>query len=239
MNPKNSEIFPELILPLDSIVLEDFLVSGNFLASEDSLVSEDFLASEDSLVSEDFLASGDSLVSENNFTSEYSLAPQQIDVDPLTRMAKDPIDPRNENYFTTLTGARLHIDRNNIWSGSDEMRVTVTVKVELSNSYTNRGGSFILQSRVLGIDYGFDDRRKGYNGPAEEDLFDFPDQMITQSGTYSFSTVVPSSVLDEDNWRQRQLGNRDEIQASITLATHRSIYPVSLNTMTNLVREYF
>ena len=66
MSQKNSEIFPELILPLDSIVSEDFLASG------DSLVSEDFFTSE------------------NNFTSEYFLAPQEIDVDPLTGMAKNP-----------------------------------------------------------------------------------------------------------------------------------------------------
>jgi hypothetical protein len=86
MSQKNSEIFPELILPLDSIALEDSI------DLEDSIVSEDFLASVDSLVSENFLASGDSLVSEdfftseNNFTSEYFLAPQEIDVDSLTGM---------------------------------------------------------------------------------------------------------------------------------------------------------
>jgi hypothetical protein len=74
----DSEIFPELPLPLDSIALEDSIVSEDFLASEN------FLASGDSLVSEDFLAS------ENNFTSEYFLASQEIDIDPLTGMVKNP-----------------------------------------------------------------------------------------------------------------------------------------------------
>ena len=92
MSQKNSEIlgdewitpslveseYPGLILPQDSLISEDFLASG------DSLISEDFLASGDSLVSEDFLAS------ENNFTSEDFLAPQEIDVDTLTGMAKNP-----------------------------------------------------------------------------------------------------------------------------------------------------
>lgn len=43
-----SEIFTELILPLDSIALKDSIVSEDFLASED------FLPSGDSLVSLDF-----------------------------------------------------------------------------------------------------------------------------------------------------------------------------------------
>lgn len=105
MIPKNSAIlgdewitpslveseYPGLILPEDSTVLEDSTVS------EDSLVSEDFLASGDSLISEDLFAS------ENNFTSEYSLTPQEIDVDPLTGMAKNPtVNASNDSNVTAL-----------------------------------------------------------------------------------------------------------------------------------------
>ena len=104
MSQKNSEIFPELIFPLDSIALEDSIASG------DSLVSENFFASGDSLVSENFFASGDSLVSENffasenNFTSEYSLIPQEIEVDPLTGMEENlTVNTSNVTALKTRT----------------------------------------------------------------------------------------------------------------------------------------
>jgi hypothetical protein len=226
MNPKNSEIFPKLILPLDSIVLEDSLASGNSLASEDFLVSEDFFASE------------------KNFTSEYSLPPQKIDVDPLTRMAKDPpVNPRGNDYTVPpLKDARLHIGMDSIG-----YRVTATVRVELSRyemNLINNGGGLVLQSSGWGIDNPIFDTdntfyRRNFD-TTDDDLFYFPDQNITRSGIYSFSTVVPRSVLNEDRW---QFNERDEIDAKISLLSYHRTSPLNLttrgSTRTNIVKDFF
>jgi hypothetical protein len=253
MNPKNLETFPELILPLDPIVLEgsiaseDFLMSGNFFASENNSISEYSLPTQeidvDPLTSMakdpptvDPGAAGIFFASENNFISEYSLPTQEIDVDPLISMAKDPpkVDPGDNDYnysVTTLKNSGLKID----WDGT-EYKVSVALRVELSSSernLINNGGRLVLQSKGVGIDNpSFD---PGSFDWSNDDLFYFPDQQITSSGIYRFSTVVDRSVLNEDRWPWESIGDngRDEIAAKITLAGYSGtslVYMAGIST---------
>jgi hypothetical protein len=219
MNPKNLETFPELILPLDPIVLEG------------------------SIASEDFLISGNFFASENNFISEYSLPTQEIDVDPLTSMAKDPptVNPGDNDYnypVTTLKNAGLKID----WDGT-EYKVSVALRVELSSSernLINNGGRLVLQSKGVGIDNSFFDQRSF--DWSNDDLFYFPDQQITSSGIYRFSTVVDRRVLNEDRrfWESIGDNGRDEIAAKITLAGYSGTSLVDMaGISTNVFMGWF
>jgi hypothetical protein len=114
------------------------------------------------------------------------------------------------------------------WGWHNPKIVTASVKVELSNSDINSGG-LRLQSSVWGIDNTIFDRR-------DDLLFYFPDQYITKSGTYTFSTVVESSTLDED---RRWYDQRDEIQASISLVSNSSPNPFNRRITTNIFTGWF
>ena len=90
------------------------------------ILPEDSLVSEDSIVSEDFFSSG------NNFTSEYFLAPQEIDLDPLTGMAKNPTVDSSDvaavaaSRLRTVTVNRIKCIRADAdWHGDDDIFITV------------------------------------------------------------------------------------------------------------------
>ena len=281
MSQKSLEIFPELILPLDSIASKEIIASAgsiksagsidsaNFIESAGSIDSANFSKSEEiigsdfldpeyspylkydpnseyfidseyselgsySIDSENLIFQEDSIAPAYSIDSEDSIAPQKIDVDPLTGMARKWWGPwpgtNNGSQVTTLKDARLNIGMD-LWYWS-RMYVTATVKVELSSSqmnFVNNGGSLFLKSSLWGIDNTIFDRR-------DDNILYFSDQKITQSGTYTFATVVGRGQLDEDRWWFDQ---RDEIQASISLVSYSSASPLNLRTTTNIWREYF
>jgi len=225
-------IFPEysidskdLIFPEYSIDSEDLIFPEYSIAPEYSIDSEDLIFPEYSIDSEDLIDS------ENLIFQEDSIAPREIDIDPLTGMARNrgPWWPgtNNGSQVTALKDARLNIGINYIWGSWNAMRVTATVKVELGSSH--EGSSLVLQSSVWGIDNTLFDRRNDL-------LFYFPDQYISKSGTYTFTTVVNSGKLDEDRW---WFDHRDEIQASISVISYSSASPLNLRTHTNIFNGWF
>jgi hypothetical protein len=268
MSQKNSEIlddkwiaqslveseYPELILPLepiaseyspdseDSLALEYSLDSEDSLALEYSLDSEDSLALEYSLDSEDSLApeysfdSEDSLAPEYSFDSEDSLAPPEIDVDPLTGMANNPTVNATWPWstppiigVTALRNAGLQIDL--FGRKRRQARVTVSIEVQL-NVFNRNRSDLILDSRLLGMDGNV------FNGN-HNTLFKFPDQRITTGGTYTFSAVIPRSLLNEDHsWFNRD----DEIAAMFRLAgppTDTAPFLVNKTARSSTIRGYF
>ena len=206
--------YPRLILPVGSIASVDSIDSANLIFQEDSI------------------ASVDSIDSENLIFQEDSIALQEIGIDSLTGMAKNSRrgpwpDPNNGSQVTTLKDARLNIYREGGWY-SNQWTVTATIKVELSNSESN-DGSLRLQSSVWGIDNTIFDW-------TDDNLFYFPDQHISQSGTYTFTKVVDRNTLDEDRW---WFDRRDEIEASISLVSNNRPDPFNLRMTTNIVKGYF
>jgi hypothetical protein len=239
--------YPGLILSAaGSIASVESIDSENLIFQEDPIFPEYFIDSKDLIFPEYSIDSEDLIFPEGSIDSEYSIdseklilqedsiAPQEIDSDPLTGMARNwwpwwPF-PNNGSQVTALKDARLNISNDYIYTVAtrDLKRVTATVKVELSSSDINSGG-LRLQSSVWGIDNTWLDSR-------DDNLFYFPDQYISQSGTYTFSTLVASSVLDED---RRWYDDRDEIQASISLVSNSSPNPFNRRITTNIVTGYF
>jgi hypothetical protein len=244
--------YPELIAPVGSIDSDDSIVSVGSIASVDSIDSEDLIFQEYSIDSKDLIfpeysidsealifpegsiAPEYSIDSEDLIFQEDSITPQEIDIDSLTGIARRRgpwPGTNNGSQVTDLKDARLNIAIPSIWQLGSK-RVTATVKVELDSSqrdFINSGGSLFLQSSVWGIDNTFYDRRNDL-------LFYFPDQKITQSGTYSFTTVVGTNQLNEDYW---WFDNRDEIQASISLVNYSSASPLIVRTHTNIFTGWF
>jgi hypothetical protein len=242
--------YPELITSVGSIDSDDSIVSVGSIASVDSIDSEDLIFqeysidskdlifpeysidSEDLILPEGSIAPEYSIDSEDLIFPEYSIANQERDIDPLTGRARGwgpwggPF-PNNGSQVTALKDARLNIGINYIWGSWNAMRVTATVKVELGSSH--EGSSLVLQSSVWGIDNTIFDRRNDL-------LFYFPDQYISKSGTYTFTTVVNSGKLDEDRW---WFDHRDEIQASISVISYSSASPLNLRTHTNIFNGWF
>jgi hypothetical protein len=172
-----------------------------------------------------------SIDSENLIFPEDSIAHQERDIDPLTGRVRGggpwggPF-PNNGSQVTALKDARLNIGMD-LWYWN-RMYVTATVKVELSSSDINSGG-LRLQSSLWGIDNTIFDRR-------DDNILYFPDQYISQSGTYTFTTVVGRGQLDEDRWWFDQ---RDEIQASISLVSNSSPDPFKRRITTNIFTDWF
>lgn len=253
MSQKSLEIFPELILPLDSIASASSIDSANFIESADSIESANFSESEE-IIGSDFLnpeyspyleydpnseyfidseyskLGSYSINSENLTFQEDSIAPQKIDFDPLSGTSRIWGGPwpgtNNGSQVTALKDARLNIGTD-LWYWNRKY-VTATVKVELSSSDINNGG-LRLQSSLWGIDNTIFDRR-------DDNILYFPDQYISQSGTYTFSAVVSSGQLDEDRWWFDQ---RDEIQASISLVSPSSPDPFNRRITTNIFTGWF
>jgi hypothetical protein len=248
MNKNHSEIFPEFILPLDSLASEDFLPSEDSLAikyslpSEDSLASEDSFASEGFLPSEDSLAIKDSLASENSLAIEDSLASEdflpsknsifspEIDVDFLTGMPNNNTINARKKPKTSLSNATLNIHLST--DIPNHAIVTATVKVELNNYLKflieEELIDIVLQSSTWGMD------RQFREGKRDDLLFYSPDQIITGDGTYTFSTVVPRSRLNEDS---ALINRRDEISTSISLVSFDM--PLNIQIMTPVYFGYF
>ncbi len=227
---KDSIAAKDYLVPVDFIGSEDFIDSENFIDSKDSLAVKDYLGSEYLIFPEDLTFQEDSIAPEYAIDSEESIAPQKIDFDPLIGTPRIWGGPwpgtNNGSQVSALKDARLNIGTD-LWYWNRKY-VTATVKVELSSSDINSGG-LRLQSSVWGIDNTFYDRR-------DDLLFYFPDQYISQSGTYTFSAVVGSGKLDEDRWWFDQ---RDEIQASISLVSNRSPDPFNRRITTNIFTGWF
>ena len=131
---------------------------------------------------------------------------------------------------TALRDARLQID---LFSYTNQARVTATVKVELSPLVKffiqEDFVDITLQCSVWGIDGGI-----FKNG--NDHLFNFSDQIITGEGNYTFSTFVNRRVLNEDHsW----FDNRDEIAAKFSLTSSDSALPVNLTAWTNTITGRF
>jgi hypothetical protein len=234
------EYNPNLEYSIDSKYSE---LGSYSIESENLIFQEDSIAPAYSIESENLIFQEDSIAPAYSIDSKYSIAPQEIGVDSLTGMAGNwwwwwpwP-GTNNGSKGNALKDARLNISKNHLvlpwpYSDSNLMSVTATVKVELSGSqmnFVNNGGSLVLQSSLWGIDNTIFDRR-------DDNLLYFPDQKITQSGTYTFNTLVASSVLDEDRvWYD----HRDEIQASISLRNYSSASPLNLRTTTNIWYQHF
>jgi hypothetical protein len=115
----------------------------------------------------------------------------------------------------------------------NQARVTATVRVELSPwvrfLIQNELVDVVLQSSVWGIDGNI------WNG-RNDHLFNFSDQIITGEGNYTFSTIVPRRLLNEDHsWFNRD----DEIAASISLVSSDSSFPLNIRTSTPIIRGEF
>jgi len=248
MSQKNSEIlddrwiaaslveseFPELILPLEPFNSEDSLAPEYSFDSEDSLAPGYSFDSEDSLAPGYSFDSEDPLAPGYSFDSEDPLAPQEINVDPLTGMANNPTGNARGPWpslfgVLALTNARLQIDL--FGRRQSQARVTVSIEIQLNIFNTNRS-DLVLKSRVLGIDGNI------FNGYHDR-LITFPDQIITKGGTYTFSAVVPRSVLNEDHsWFNRD----DEIAARFSLLSPPTDIPpylVDRTASSPIIRGYF
>ena len=122
--------------------------------------------------------------------------------------------------MATLSRPTLKID---VLTGERSHRVTATVNVQLTRAeeaLINPGGGrpgipVNLKSNLWGDD-------GGLTG-ADDNLFLFPLQRITRSGTYTFTANVSRSVLNEDSG----LFNDDEIYNRFSLVSGSSIFPIN------------
>jgi len=118
--------------------------------------------------------------------------------------------------MATLSNRTLTIDPI---TGTTNYRVTAKVRVEFTPTELywmnpNREGDGVpvkLKSTLWGQDVG-EDALLGGN----DILFLFPDRKITRSATYTFSTVVSGSVLNEDVGK---LPQQDEIYNRFSLVS--------------------
>jgi len=123
--------------------------------------------------------------------------------------------------MATLSRPTLKID---VLTGTPNHRVTATVNVQLTKEEDalinpGRGKTGIpvnLKSNLWGDD-------GGLNG-ADDNLFLFPLQKITRSGTYTFTANVPRKVLNEDSsfWN-----NDDEIYSRFSLVSGSNLFPIT------------
>jgi hypothetical protein len=230
--------YPKLITAEDSLAVKYSPDSEDFIAAKHSLAVEYFPDSEYSLDSGYSLGSEYSLDSEDFIATEYFLASknpifsQEIEVDSLTGVSNDPtVNARDHGRRTNaLRDPRLQID---LFSHTNQARVTATVKVELSPlvKFLIEADfvDFTLKSTVWGID-------RGYFTNGNDHLFNFSDQIITGEGNYTFSQVVPRSALNEDrSW----FDNRDEIAASFSLTSSDNAFPLNLTAWTNTITGRF
>jgi len=120
--------------------------------------------------------------------------------------------------MANLSGAALQID---ILTGMpDHYRVTATVNVELDpfdRFLINGGLPLNLYSNLWGEDSGSN---------RDDDLFGFPTQTITTSGTHTFSAIVHRGVLDEDH--SRLFNERDEVYNRFHLLSGSNSFPLSV-----------
>jgi hypothetical protein len=223
MSQKNSQILGnEWITP--SLVESEY---PELIFQEDPITPVDSIPSVDSIFQENLILQEDSI------DSKYSIDPQEIDVDPLTGMARYSSLGQLMGSRTALKDARLQI--HSFGQGGNQARVTVTIKVELSIFHRHLagylGGGLVLKSSVWGIDGGL------FNEVDDNPLFNFSDHTITNAGTYIFSKIVPISFLNED-FSFSYPEDLDEIAASINLVSYNSLYPLNKQTMTPIVTAY-
>src|SRR6476661_1780873 len=228
--------YPELIASENSTALKNSLASEDSLPLEGSLASEDFLPLEYSLTSVYSPGVENSLDSENSLASGNPIFFQGIEVDSLTGVPNDPTANAKVSRTrqpTALLNPQLQID---LFSYTNQARVTATVTVQLSplvKFYIEEDlVDVTLQSSVWGMDYGF------WRGGDNDYLFNFSDQLITRDGTYTFSTFVDRSVLDEDTGFF-QGGPTDEIAAKFNLVSSDPSLPVNLEAWTNTITGRF
>ncbi|WP_100902385.1 hypothetical protein [Nostoc flagelliforme] len=118
--------------------------------------------------------------------------------------------------MASLSNPALQID---LLTGTSNANVTATVRVTLDqlDTFLLSGGLTLqLSSKLVGDD-------SGLTG-ADDDLFFFPSQNITNTGIYTFQSTVSLGTLDEDN-------GGDEVFANFNLKSLNNIFP--LNTSVN------
>ncbi|MBW4427176.1 MAG: hypothetical protein KME50_22735 [Nostoc desertorum CM1-VF14] len=119
--------------------------------------------------------------------------------------------------MATLCNPTLSID---LFTNS-EPNVSVTVDVRLTSFET-----FLIENEV-----GFQLRAKlvrddgGFNG-GDNNLFLFPTQNITSTGTYTFQSTVSYSTLNEDSGL---FNSSDEIFANFSLTSTEQIFPLNVS----------
>jgi hypothetical protein len=99
---------------------------------------------------------------------------------------------------------------------------SVNVELSLSDFYliNNLKTPLQLQSTLWGDDGGLNE---------DDLLFSFPSRRITASGTYSFSKLLPSRVLNEDSsW----FDNTDEVYNRFTIPNGFNLVTTNSRTIT-------
>ena len=224
------------IASVESIDSENLIFQEDPIFPEYSIDSKDLIFPEYSIDSEDLIFQEGSMAPEYSIDSEKlifqedSIAPQEIDVDPLTGMARNS----TFNAFLMRRGIMVRNTGLQIDLFSRDQRslarVTATIQIEIDPSVMSliksRTVDLTLQSNVWGID--------GWNG--DDRLFNFYNQLITGGGNYTFSAIVPRSVLNEDDsW----LDKRDEIAAKFSFASSNSSFPANINKTTRIITGRF
>jgi hypothetical protein len=130
--------------------------------------------------------------------------------------------------MASLSNPNLQID---ILTGEPNVRVTGTVHVELSQFETflvNAGLPLYLESSLWGNDGGLTGRN--------DHLFSLPTQQITAPGIYTFSAILPSETLNEDDG----FGNRgDEVFKLFRMVSGTNLFPVNVEARSWDIKGYF
>jgi hypothetical protein len=113
----------------------------------------------------------------------------------------------------------------------DQVKVTTTVRVDLDKVdefLLNVGLILELQSTIWGI-------KRKLSDTERTNLFSFPEQRITKDGIYTFSKIVLSDALGEDNVF---ISRRAEIAASFDLTSKTPIFPFNISIWTNIIQKH-
>jgi hypothetical protein len=128
--------------------------------------------------------------------------------------------------MATLSQQQLGIDQ--ITGMPNHVTVTTTVRVDLDQLeefLLNAGLILELGSSLWGID------GNTFNG-GNDHLLSFSPQKITGDGIYTFSQVVHTSVINEDDsWLNRD----DEIAAKLDLTSKSPIFPFHTSSWTGTI----
>jgi hypothetical protein len=131
--------------------------------------------------------------------------------------------------MATLSNPNFQVD---ILTGMpNSYRVTGTVNVQLSQFDRNQirdGLRLELQSKLWGDDGGL--------AGADDLLYSFPSRNITAPGTYTFSAIVPRSVLNEDS---SIFDNRDEIYNRFSLVSRTNLNPLNISINSRTITGQF
>jgi hypothetical protein len=138
--------------------------------------------------------------------------------------------------MATLSQPELSL--NQVTDMPDHVNVTTTVRINLDqvDEFLLTVGLILeLQSTVWEI------KRKMAEIDSKN-IFSFPEQRITKDGTYTFSKIVASNVLGEDNYnflppRNFLLNRGAEIAASFDLTSKTPIFPFNISISTEIIQK--